>query len=76
MSGEFGDGDDRRANLGTRYDEVQSFINHIYEASANDLAYEVISGKYGNGNTVDNLVRLNGIGNPNLIYAGTKIRVK
>ena len=119
MSGEFGDGDDRRANLGTRYDEVQSFINHIYEASANDLANEVLSGKYGNGNTrkavlgdrysevqgivngeaekkyytiqsgdvlskiaaangttVDNLVRLNGIGNPNLIYAGTKIRVK
>lgn len=51
MSGEFGDGDDRRANLGTRYDEVQSFINHIYEASANDLANEVRSGKYGNGNT-------------------------
>lgn len=119
MSGEFGDGDDRRANLGTRYDEVQSFINHIYEASANDLANEVLSGKYGNGDTrkavlgdrysevqgiingeaekkyytiqsgdvlskiaaangttVDNLVRLNGIGNPNLIYAGTKIRVK
>ena len=116
MSGEFGDGDDRRANLGTRYDEVQSFINHIYEASDNDLANEVLSGKYGNGNTrkavlgdrysevqgivngeaekkyytiqsgdvlskiaaangttVDNLVRLNGIGNPNLIYAGTKI---
>lgn len=119
MSGEFGDGDDRRVNLGTRYDEVQSFINHIYEASDNDLANEVLSGKYGNGNTrkavlgdrysevqgivngeaekkyytiqsgdvlskiaaangttVDNLVRLNCIGNPNLIYAGTKIRVK
>lgn len=51
MRGEFGDGDDRRANLGTRYDEVQSFINHIYEASANDLANEVLSGKYGNGDT-------------------------
>lgn len=119
MNGEFGDGDDRRNNLGTRYDEVQSFINHIYEASANDLANEVRSGKYGNGDTrkavlgnrysevqgivngeaekkyytiqsgdvlskiaaangttVDNLVRLNGISNPDLIYAGTKIRVK
>ena len=29
-----------------------------------------------NGTTVDNLVRLNGISNPDLIYAGTKIRVK
>ena len=119
MKGEFGDGDDRRNNLGTRYDDVQSFINHIYEASANDLANEVRSGKYGNGDTrkavlgdrysevqgivngeaekkyytiqpgdvlskiaaangttVDNLVRLNGISNPDLIYAGTKIRVK
>lgn len=119
MRGEFGDGDDRKNNLGSRYDEVQSFINYIYEASANDLANEVVSGKYGNGDTrktvlgdrysevqaivngestkeyytiqsgdtlsaiaatnnttVDKLVSLNGISNPNLIYAGTKIRVK
>ncbi len=119
MKGEFGDGNDRKTNLGTRYDEVQSFINHIYEASANDLANEVRSGKYGNGDTrkvvlgdrysevqgianggekknhytiqsgdtlskiaadndttVDNLMRLNNISNPNLIYAGAKIRVK
>lgn len=39
MNGEFGDGDDRRNNLGTRYDEVQSFINHIYEVSVYDAKF-------------------------------------
>ena len=49
MRGEFGDGDDRRNNLGNRYDEVQDFINHIYSASIDQLATETIEGKYGNG---------------------------
>ena len=29
MQGKYGDGDTRRNNLGTRYNEVQDFINHI-----------------------------------------------
>lgn len=41
-------GDDRRAFLGTRYDEVQSFIQHIYDASTDELAAEVWEGRYGN----------------------------
>lgn len=49
MQGEYGDGDTRKAMLGTRYDEVQDFINHIYSASTETLAREVIDGKYGNG---------------------------
>lgn len=119
MRGEFGDGDNRKKALGSRYDEVQSFINHIYAAPAEDLANEVISGTYGNGDTrkavlgdrysevqaivngksskeyytiqsgdtlsaiasahdttVDKLVALNGIGNSDLIYVGTTIRVR
>lgn len=51
LNGEFGDGDARRNNLGSRYDEVQDFINHIYSADANTLANEVKAGKYGNGDT-------------------------
>ncbi len=51
LNGEFGDGDSRKNNLGSRYSEVQDFINHIYSASANDLANEVKAGKYGNGDT-------------------------
>lgn len=51
MQGRYGDGDARVQALGTRYDEVQSMINHIASADANTLAKEVLSGKYGNGDT-------------------------
>ena len=49
MQGEYGDGEDRKNRLGTRYDEVQDFINHIYSASVDTLADEVIAGRYGDG---------------------------
>ena len=49
MRGEFGNGDDRKNNLGNRYNEVQDFINHIYSASTDQLATETIEGRYGNG---------------------------
>ena len=102
----------------SRYDEVQEVINHIYSASAQELADEVWTGKYGDdevrrtvlgdrwqevqdivndggkkyhtiesgetltsiakdfGTTVDALVSLNGIENPNLIITGDSIRVR
>ena len=49
MRGDYGDGDARKAALGSRYDEVQSMVNHILTASADTLADEVWVGKYGNG---------------------------
>lgn len=49
MRNEFGSGDARRAALGSRYGEVQEFINHIASASVDNLAAEVMAGKYGNG---------------------------
>lgn len=49
MKGEFGDGDNRKNNLGNRYDEVQDFINHIYSASVDTLVKEVWADKYGKG---------------------------
>lgn len=52
MQGEFGNGDDRKNALGSRYDEVQGVIDHIASTSVSDLADEVIAGKYG-----DNSVR-------------------
>ena len=121
MQGAFGNGDERKINLGSRYDEVQNMINHIASASTSTLASEVKAGKYGNGdirkqvlgsryNEVQNIVngssgssaqyytvksgdtlsdiaskygttyqklaQMNGISNPNKIYAGQKIRVK
>lgn len=41
-------GEARKQKLGSRYEEVQSFINHIASASASTLASEVKVGKYGN----------------------------
>ena len=121
MKGAYGNGDARKVALGSRYNEVQNFINHISSASANTLASEVIAGKYGNGDerktvlgsryndvqkivngkvgdgaiyytvkkgdtlseiaakygtTYQSIAKLNGIANPNKIYAGQKIRVK
>lgn len=51
MNGKFGNGDDRKNALGSRYNEVQNAIDHIYNADANTLANEVWEGKYGNGDT-------------------------
>lgn len=49
MSGEFGNGTDRKNNLGEIYDLIQGIIDHIYDSSPNTLAEEVWAGKYGNG---------------------------
>ena len=51
MQGKYGDGDNRKNALGTRYNEVQNFINHIYSASVDTLVSETKAGKYGNGDT-------------------------
>ena len=51
MQGKYGNGTARKQALGSRYGEVQDFINHISTASAQTLAQEVLAGKYGNGDT-------------------------
>ncbi len=124
MTGKYGSGSDRKAKLGTRYDEVQKMINHISTASTSTLVTETKAGKYGNadvrkavlgtrydevqkainggskkssstatwytikkgdtlskiaaksGTTSQKIAQLNGISDPNKIYAGKKIRVK
>lgn len=49
MQDVYGKGEERKKALGSRYDEVQNFINHIYSASVDTLVSEVWSGKYGDG---------------------------
>lgn len=79
-AGRYGNDEYRKSVLGSRYKEVQDAINK--SASSSQITYQVKSGdnlskiakKYGT--SVENLVRLNGIKNPNLIYPGQKIRVK
>lgn len=49
MQGEYGNGEERKNTLGTRYDEVQSFIDHIASASTETLVNETLNGMFGNG---------------------------
>lgn len=51
IQGKYDSGDVRKKVLGTRYDEVQNFINHIASASVDTLVTETKAGKYGNGDT-------------------------
>ena len=51
MEGKYGDNETRKQNLGSRYDEVQAFINHIASADVNTLVDEVYAGMYGDDPT-------------------------
>lgn len=84
LDGKWGNGDDRKEKLTTAgydYEAVQNAVNKKLEAK-NEVwhiiqRYETLSEIAENYNTtVSELVKLNGIKTPNLIYAGHKIRVK
>ena len=56
IAGEFGNGDARRAALGSRYDEVQAEVNRILSGGSSSGSYDVdalarrvIAGEFGNG---------------------------
>lgn len=56
INGEFGNGDERRAALGARYEEVQNRVNELlnnttqhYVPTDEELADAVMRGEYGNG---------------------------
>lgn len=51
LAGDAGNGDVRKAKLGSRYDEIQALVNHVLTSSASTLAQEVIDGEWGNGDT-------------------------
>ena len=77
MQGKYGAGQDRKNALGSRYQEVQDFINHIASASTDTLAKEVMQGKYGNGKTREIVLggkykavqdKINGKGNGAVYY--------
>lgn len=83
IQGKFGNGAVRKAKLGNRYNAVQAEVNRLLGASpVEGVWYIVKSGDTLSGiaskykTTVANLVKLNGIKNPNLIYVNQKIRVK
>lgn len=49
LAGMYGNGENRKANLGSRYGEVQDAVNHVCSAKTSVLADEVQAGKWGDG---------------------------
>ena len=90
IRGDWGNGQDRRNRLtaaGYDYGAVQSIVNQILSGSSNsggsgEVWYTVKSGdtlwaiaqRYGT--TYQEIARLSGISNPNLIFPGQRVRVK
>lgn len=87
IAGKWGNGDDRKNRLtaeGYDYNTIQNIVNQILQPKPQPKAeyYIIKSGdtlsgianKFGT--TINQLCAWNGIKNPNLIYAGNKIRVK
>lgn len=86
IAGKYGNGTERRKKLAAKGydpDAVQAEVNKQLKDSGTTVAYykvkvcDTLSGiARENGTTVQNLVNMNGISNPDLIYVGQKIRVK
>lgn len=87
IAGKWGNGNDRKQRLtsaGYNYNAIQTIVSKLMSANKASKAvyYTVRSGdtlsgiasKYGT--TYQKLARMNGISNPNKIYAGQRIRVK
>lgn len=49
LSGMYGNGENRKTSLGSRYAEVQEAVNHVCVAKVSVLADEVLAGKWSNG---------------------------
>lgn len=81
IAGEFGAGDERNNALGARYEAVQAIVNKKLGIK-NTVYYTVKSGdtlsKIASrfGTTYQKIAQMNGIGNPNRIHAGQRLRVK
>lgn len=82
IGGKWGNGGERKRRLiqaGYNYDDVQNRVNELmdtpeyYEVKSGDTLSGIAS-RYGT--TYQALADLNGIDNPNLIYAGQVIRIK
>lgn len=79
MQGKYGNGETRKTVLGGRYKAVQDKIDGkgsgaVYYTVRTGDTLSGIAAKYGT--TYQKIAQMNGIANPNKIYAGQKIRVK
>jgi LysM repeat protein len=86
--GEFGNGDERKQKLGSRYAAVQALVNkgigktptpadnkkyHVVQKG--DTLWSIAKKYYGNGNQYSKIVQANNIKNPDLIYPGQKLLI-
>ena len=85
LEGKWGNGEERKKRLtdaGYNYQEVQNLVNKKLGIGTQPQYYIIKRGdtltKIAQmfGTTVNELVRLNGIADPNLIFAGNQLRVK
>ena len=80
--GRYGDGDTRKHMLGTYYQAVQDIINGGSQPVSNPEYVTVEAGDSVSsiaqqfGVSVDNIIRLNSLENPDLIYVGQRLRIK
>lgn len=81
IDGKFGNGDDRKNKLGNRYDSVQTIVNKRLESSRKEYytiqagdTLTAISEKFGT--PINQICSWNNITNPDVIYAGDRIRVR
>ena len=86
ISGQWGDGNDRKNRLiaaGYDYNAIQNIVNQKLGGGASQAVYypvqegdtlSEIAAAYGT--TVQNIVNLNGISNPDFIMVGQRLRVK
>lgn len=84
-NGVYGNGEDRKRALGSRYNEVQTRLNESVALETNNPIETVYVVRNGDtlseiakiyNTTVSHLVEVNKIGNPNLITPGQKIIIK
>ena len=88
IAGKWGNGTERKKALeaaGYNYNTIQDLVNEKLKKTEQKTTKKYYTVKTGDtlsgiaakyGTTVNKLVKLNNIDNPNLIYAGQKIRVK
>lgn len=89
-NGEFGNGDERKQKLGSRYAAVQALVNKgigktttstptesnkYYVVQKGDTLWAIAKKYYGNGNQYPKIAKANNIKNPDLIYPGQKLLI-
>lgn len=88
--GEFGNGDERKQKLGSRYSSVQALVNKgigkpntstpienkkYHIVQKGDTLWAIAKKYYGNGNQYPRIAQANNIKNPDIIYPGQKLLI-